>query len=160
MKKTVLFVLIISISACALYSCAPYSDKALCSLGAYKSREFYSEGAFQDFTDYAKYHYYSVDFSDNEYFTKIEHSGTDNLNAYLDNFEKWIKAIRENDESCEIVMNYDFDRSLIDNEDYLYIYFKNYEFDGVDYEDMKFFNYSIYFFDVQTNTLYYFHNNI
>lgn len=160
MKRTIILLLIISCLIFALFSCAPYEDKVLDSLGEYKSHEFYTEGVFQDHTDYAKYYYDSVDFTDNEYFTKIEQYDTDNLNEYLDNFERWIECFRENDASWEIVVNYDFNRNLIDKNDYVYIYFKHYNFDGVDYNEMKFYNYNIYFFDTQTNTLYYFHNNI
>ena len=160
MKKTWTLILIASFLTLALFACAVPEDKVLNSLGKYKSHEFYTEGAFQDYTDYAKYYYDSVDFADNEYFTKIEQYDTDNLNEYLDDFERWIECYRRNDASREIVVNYDFNRNLIDENDYVYIYFKHYNFDSGDYNDMKFYNYDVYFFDTQTNTLYYFHNNI
>ena len=88
-KPTVITLLLIILIS-TLSSCTAPEDKVLNSLGEYKSKEFYTEGAFQDYTDYAKYYYDSVNFTDNEYFSKID----------------------------------------------------------------------VYFFDIQTNTLYYFHNNI
>jgi hypothetical protein len=143
-----------------LTACVPV-DRALDSLGEYRSCEYYSEGAFQDFTDYAIYYYDSVDFTENEYFSKIEQSDMDDINEHLDDFESWIETYRGWDATREIVVNYDFDRSLIDSEDYLYIYS---ETDTVTWDDgtttTYFTNYDIYFFNIQTNTLYYFHNNI
>ena len=154
-KSTVIILsLIILIST--LSSCAAPENKALNSLGEYKSHEFYTEGAFQDFTDYAKYYYDHVDFADNEYFCKIGQVDIDVLNEHLDDFESWIKTYREGDASREIVVNYDFDRSLIDCEDYLYIDSEKH----TDDDCTVFLYYHIYFFDTQTNILYYFHNNI
>ena len=157
MKKHMAFLVVVSLVTLLLASCVAPEDKVLNSLGEYKSHDLYHEGAFQDFTDYAKYYYDSVVFADNEYFSKIEQSDIDILNEHLDDFESWIETYREGDASREIVVNYDFDRSLIDFEDYLYIDSeKNTWDDG--YTSLV--NYDIYFFDTQTNTLYYFHNNI
>lgn len=157
MKRGFVFVLLVSTLLCLLCSCTPYEDAVLDSLGAYKSYEFYTEGVFQDYTDYAKYYFESVDFTDNEYFYEVEPSDLDVLNEHLDNFESWIETFRNSDPTMEIVVNYDFDRSLIDNEDYWHIDSEIYIRDGGDRVHT---NYDIYFFDIQTNTLYYFHNNI
>ena len=157
MKKCLALILICFFVVVSLSSCIAPEDKVLNSLGEYKNREFYTEGVFQDYTDYAKYNYESVDFTDNEYFTKIEQSDIDVLNEHLDDFESWIETYREGDASREIVVNYDFERSLIDIEDYLYIDSEKHTWDD-DYTSLE--NYDIYFFDTQTNTLYYFHNNI
>lgn len=156
MKPTVI-ILLLTILISTLYSCIASEDKVLNSLGKYKSHEFYTEGAFQDYTDYAKYYYDSVDFTDNEYFSKIQQSDIDALNEHLDDFELCIETHREGNASREIVVNYDFNRSIIDSGDYLYIDSQKHTFDdGVELLS----SYDIYFFDTQTNTLYYFHNNI
>lgn len=159
MRKTFTLILTALLLALVLSACTAPEDKVLNSLGEYKSREYYSEGEFQDFTDYAKYYYDSVDFTNNEYFSKIGPSDMDVLNEHLDDFESWIETYRKGYASCEIVINYDFDRSIIDSEDYLYIESKQYN-DPWDDGNMVFASYNIYFFDIQTNTLYYFHNNI
>ena len=156
MKKTFAIILVFSFLALILSACVPV-DKALDSLGEYKSCEFYTEDSFQDYTDYAKYYFDSVDFSNNEYFTKIEQSDIDVLNEHLDDFESWIETYREGDASRDIVVNYDFDRSFIDSADYLYINSEKHTWDD-GYTSLV--NYYVYFFDTQTNTLYYFHNNI
>ena len=159
LKMTIVILVIVT----ALTSCVlPIpEDKVLTSLGEYKDHEFYTQGEFQDFTDYAKYYYDSADLSGNDYFTKIKESHMPEINELLDDFELWIETYRENDATCEIVVNYDFDRAVIDNEDYAYIYSEKSEFTLDDGTTTTFYdNYDVYIFDVQTQTLYYFHNNI
>ena len=158
MKKQIVVVLVCVIFLLSITSCAAPEDKVIASLGEYEKMEFFTSGGFQDYTDYAKYYYDSVDFTDNEYFAKIQDSDMDNLNNHLDDFEAWIETYRNGDPSREIVVNYDFDRSLIDNDDYLYV--ETEWFDSSDDGNAVFASYDVYFFDVQTNTLYYFHNNI
>ena len=148
--------MVVLIFGTVLSSCVIPADKVLDSLGKYKGHEFYTQGEFQDHTDYAKYYYDSVDFTDNKIFSKIQQADFDTLNEHLDDFESCIASYRENDETREIVVNYDFDRSLIDCEDYLYIDSEKHTDNGC----TLFVYYHIYFFDTQTNTLYYFHNNI
>ena len=155
--KSTAIILSLIILILTLSSCIAPEDKVLNSLGECRSCEFYTCGGFQDYTDYAKYYYDSVDFTDNEYFSKIEQSDIDALNEHLDDFESCIEAHGYNDASSEIVVNYDFDRSLIDSEDYLYIDSEKHTWDD-GYTSLV--NYDVYFFDTQTNTLYYFHNNI
>ena len=157
MKKAVALIVVVLIFGTVLSSCVIPADKVLDSLGKYKGHEFYTQGEFQDYTDYAKYYYDSVDFTDNKIFSKIQQADLDTLNEHLDDFESCIASYRENDETHEIVVNYDFDRSLIDCEDYLYIESKKHTWDD-GYTSLV--NYDVYFFDTQTNTLYYFHNNI
>ena len=151
-----LFSVVLSLSACKVPE-----DKILISLGEYKNSVYYTHGEFQDYTDYAKYYYDSVDFTENEYFKKIQKSDLTKINEHLDDFESWVETYRENDSSQEIVVNYDFDRSIIDNEDYFYIDSEKINTtwdDGTTTTTLA--NYNIYFFDMQMQILYYFHNNI
>lgn len=136
----------------SLAGCSIPKDDVLDSLGKYESKQFFTSGGFQDFTDYAKYCFDSVDFSDNSYFQILTESSRENLEAHIDDFEDWIQAISDTDADNEVVVNYDFDRSVISDADYIYIY------DDPDYPELG--NYNVYFFDVETNILYYFHNNI
>ena len=136
----------------SLAGCSIPKDDVLDSLGKYESKQFFTSGGFQDFTDYAKYCFDSVDFSDNSYFQIITESSRENLEAHIDDFENWVQAVSDTDADNEVVVNYDFDRSVISDADYIYIY------DDPDYPELG--NYNVYFFDVETNILYYFHNNI
>ena len=157
MRKRFTFLTTILVLTLLLSSCTKPEDKVLNSIGKYKNHIFYTQGEFQDYTDYAKYYYNSVDFTDNKYFSKVQQSDIDILNEHLDDFESWIETYRKGDASREIVVNYDFDRSLIDFEDYLYIDSEKHTWDD-GYTSLV--SYDIYFFDTQTHILYYFHNNM
>ncbi len=150
MKKVFLTILLVSIII--LSGCSTPSDKVLESLGSYKSEEYYSSGGFQDVTNYAKYTFDNVDFSKNEYFNKVSSDSLKELTVHIENFEIWIEVIRESDPENEVVIEYDFDSSVISEEDYVYIY------DDPDYHELG--CYDVYYFDIETMTLYYFHNNI
>ena len=146
MKKAFVFVLLTSFLI--LSGCTAPKDEVLFSLGKYKSKEYFTSGGFQDYTVYSKYTYEDVDFSDNKYFEKISSDEKSNLLTHLENFENWVEVIDDNDLSS----GYDFDSSIISDDDYLYIY------DNPDYPELG--CYDVYFFDKEILTLYYFHNNI
>ena len=116
------------------------------SLGKYTDKTFYTCGGFQDFTDYAKYSFQSVDskkLEDNAYFQPVSTGNMDTLLAFILDFEGWIGV----HEGSELAANYDFQRDHIDPEDYFFLQ-----------GDLD--SYNLYFLDSQTNMLYYFHNNI
>ena len=127
------------------------------SIGKYTRHEWYTSGVFQDYTNYGKFYYDTVDFAQNRYFQKITSSDMITLQEHLDDYEGWIELCRKDDASDEVAVHYDFDRSLIDCEDYLYL-----ESELRTRSDGSTFlvNYNIHFFDTQSNTLYYFHSNI
>ena len=127
-------------------------DKVIDSLGRYESEIFLTYGGFQDYTDYAKYTYNDVDFSGNKYFERITPESEKELVAHISDFMLWVAAHTENDPENELVVGYDFDYASISDDDYVYIY------DDPDYPYLG--NYNVYFFDTETMTLYYFHNNI
>ena len=81
------------------------------------------------------------------------------LLGYIDNFENWVNVKREDDDDNALVVNYHFSRADIDESDYLYIYDREGKPIG-DGAYSKYDYYNVYFFDSQTTTLYYFHNNI
>ena len=128
------------------------TDEVAASLGRCSSRVFYSSGGFQDFTDYAKYSFLDPHPEENPYLSKMTYKDIEKFNQYLNDFENWVQVIGRNNSQNELVLNYDFDRSVISHNDYLYIYNP--------YANNTFDNYNIYFFDQETSTLYYFHNNI
>ena len=140
-----------------LASCTPPEDPVVASLGEYESREFYTSGGFQDYTDYAKYYYTASLTAENQYLKQIQETDFDLINKHLADFEEWIETHRQSDSSSEIVVNYDFDRDIIDVNDYIYIDSEEHTWsDG----HTSLVRYNIYFWDSQTQVLYYFHNNI
>ena len=140
------------------YSRLPGKTHAVVSsLGKYADRVFYTSGGFQDFTDYAKYYFTAADIVENKHLNKIQETDFAMINAHLDDFEGWIDTIKDSDPSDEVVVNYDFNRGMVDTEDYFYIDSEEHTWsDG----DTSLVRYDIYLFDAQTQILYYFHNNI
>ena len=149
-KKALILILILSILL--LSACSEFKNEVLESLGEYKSKEYFTSGGFQDYTNYAKYTYENIDFSENVYFNKISSDSAEQLSSHIEDFEGWVQTIKETEPKNEVVLGYDFDSSVISEEDYLYIY------DDPDYSELG--CYDVYFFDIESMTLYYFHNNI
>ncbi len=134
-----------------------YQKSVLTSLPDYESREFYTSGGFQDYTDYAKYFYDSItaqDLESSEHFTVTTDEDVEEILLHIDDFEGWVEAV-----GGELEENYDFDRSIVTEGDYFCIETKYGEPIGQGFYE-KFYNYSVYYFDVDAQILYYFHNNI
>lgn len=121
--------------------------------GYVEKEEYYDKDSFQDYTDYAKYKYLSenIIINDDEYI-KITEEDINNIKGYFENFYNWM-------ESHNRLNEYDFDTKIINEGDYIKIKTKEGEVIGDSTYD-KYDNYSIYFFDMDTLTLYYIHSNI
>ena len=148
MKKIVsILILVLGI---ALTSCSFLlpSDEVLDSMGEYLKKEEGVNVGARDVTIYFKYFYDDADLENNAYFKQVTDADIAALNAYIDNFEEWVKCIEEEDYNF-----YDFSREIVDDQDYLCIC--NNSDDGIDMED-----YAIYFFDSQTRILYYFRQTV
>lgn len=133
-----------------------FENPIIASLPKYESSECYSGEGFQDFTNYCKY-YFPKDgaiienLKDNKYFKEATDNDVEEIKSYFENFKDWV-------EFEEYKNKYDFRDECIDTEDYFYIENKD------NYERYKHYDkyeaYNIYFFDVQTMTLYFLHSNI
>ena len=155
MKKLSFLLLVIALLL-SLCSCT-YQDPVLSSLPNYKNEEFYTSGGFQDFTDYAKYTYDSVkaeNLETSKYFTETSNEDVDEILLHIHNFEEWVDTI-----GGELKENYDFDRSIVTEGDFFCIQTKDGEPIGQGTYG-KFDNYTVYYFDIDAQILYYFHNNI
>ena len=153
--KKIIYAVTILVLIYIFSSCTTPKDEVLNSIGRYESEMFYTSGGFQDFTDYAKYQYESIDLKDNEYFVAMTDEDIEEFNQYIDNFQSWVTVHENNNATNELAVNYDFDRSIVDPDDYCYIYTK-----ADETLSRRFDNYDVYFLDFQTNIVYYFHNNI
>ncbi|MBQ8869462.1 MAG: hypothetical protein IJ027_07110 [Oscillospiraceae bacterium] len=151
MKKLVAMLIPIALLLLCV-GCVGQGNKAINSLGKYSSKVFYTHGGLQDYTDYAKYTYDDVDITKSRYFSKITDEREKSFIEHIENYEQWVDTIAANDSEDELVLNYNFDISLVSQDDYVYIY------DDPDYVYLT--NYDVCFFDAETNTLYYFHSNI
>ena len=121
------------------------------SIGEYECVEYYSSNTIQDFTDFGVFYYSKPEIENAENFSEI--SDEKELFEYIDNFEGWVKGYPDD---YEIKQYYNFDRAIIDKKDYIYIADKSSEDDTYP----KFHSYDLYFFDLQSQKLYYFHNNL
>ncbi len=154
--KKIIAVVCLFIFVLSLASCVAPEDKVVVSLGEYENRDFFTSGGFQDYTDYAKYYYSSTKVAGNKYLKKIQEADFNAINKYLDNFEEVLESLKGDEPSSEVVVNYDFNREIIDTEDYIYI--ESEERTWGDHTVLG--RYNVYFLDTQTHILYYFHNNI
>ena len=157
MRKQIVGVLVCIVLLLFITSCAVFEDKVIASLGEYEKEEFFTSGGFQDYTDYAKYYYTSVNIENNKYFEKVKETDFTAINTHLDDFEGWIETIKDGESSNEVVVNYDFDRGMVDTEDYFYIDSEEHTWDDGSTSLVR---YNVYLFDTKTQVLYYFHNNI
>jgi len=121
--------------------------------GYIDKEEYYDKYSFCDYTDYAKYMYDSKDvITSNKDYKKIEQDDIQNIVGYFENFSGWM-------ESSDRLSEFDFDIGVINEGDYVKIKTKEGQKIGNGkYEKND--NYSIYFFDIETLTLYYIHSNI
>ena len=151
MRKCISLILSIVMAIC-LFGCSFSGDAVLDSLGSYAAKNLYSHGGWQDCTDYGKYRYENAHVEGSKYFQPVTETDAETLKAYIVNFKDWLEAIERNDPDEPLVVNCDFDTGVISTDDYFHIY--------SDPNYPEFGNYKVYFFDTETNTLYYFHNNI
>ena len=128
-----------------------YENPVIASLPQADASDCYYSDGFQDYTDYCKYYYVKQEnileeVKNNPYFKPVTPDDITELNSYFDNFEGWLEYVDYKDK-------YDFQRNIIDTEDYFYI-------ENNETEEYKYWNYDVYFLDVQTKTLFFIHNNI
>ena len=155
MKKLVslLLTLILLLGICA---CSD-SDTVIASLPKYSKEVLYTDGGFQDFTDYGKYFYESVtaqELEASEYFTAAAEEDVEEILSYIDDFENWVEAADE-----KLRDGYDFDKAIVSEGDFFCIITKDGEPIG-DGAYGKFDDYTVYYFDLDAQILYYFHSNI
>lgn len=126
------------------------------SLQDYESSLLCQTGFFQDYTDYNRFFYDSVseqDFASSAYFRTVKEEDICNILMYIDDFEKWVEII-----GGELRDQYDFNQSSVAEGDFFYI--KTKYGDETDFTPPeKFYNYTLYYFDMDAQTLYYFHSN-
>ena len=139
--------------AALLFCCTGCSlvESLLISLPEYSSNEYYSYGAFSDYTDFGIFYF---DFpigehvAENLYFSQVGQN-QDRILQYLKNYEMWVEAVTKYEDPM-FSEYYTYNRASLDSEDWYYLDSK---YGNTD-------NYSLFVYDTQTNTLYFFHNNI
>lgn len=151
-----LILIIIILVGSLLFSMAAstefYTDEVISSVGVAISEDYHQYGWWQDYTIYAKYTFENPQYVNNTYLEKMTQEDITEFNLYLENFEDWVSVAKGDTSGLDLVRNYDFDKNMISTKDYCYI-------DSNDELD-EFVSYNLYFYDTETEILYYFHNNI
>lgn len=112
--------------------------------GYISAEEHMDQDGFQDYTDYCKYTYSSVDkFKENSKYQCVTSDQISEIKGYFKNFKSWMAAGGRSRE-------YDFDHNCINEGDYWRIETKGEKYD----------NYTLWYFDTESLTLYYIHTNI
>lgn len=134
-----------------LCSACTREDGVLNTLPPWESREFYTSGGFQDYTDYGKYRYAGLtpaDFNGNPCFSPMTAEDCQALLPFIENFSGWVALM---DDDSELARGYDFDPGAVTPGDMLFLSAR---------EDAPFASYTVYFFDMESQILYYFHSNV
>lgn len=150
MKKIIKFILclliILLITGCS------QADIVGIPKGYVNKEEYYQKDGFGDYTDYAKYMYNDINRVIKYKAYKIIHEeDIDDIKSYFDDLKRSMEGLERENE-------YDFDTSIINPGDYVRI--KTHE--GETFANGvygKYDIYSIYFFDIDTKTLYYIHHS-
>ena len=126
-------------------------DPVLDSLPKYEKKEYYTSGGFQDFTDYAKYTYQisESDILQSDSLRAVTEEDIPVILKYVEYFEGCVNVCQDFPSET-----YDFEKSIISTGDYFFVYNKYEE------PERAFWNYNLYYFDVDASILYYFHTNI
>ena len=140
---------LIMVAICALFFTP--KDPILDSLPKYEKKEYYTSGGFQDFTDYAKYTYQisESEIIQSETLFPVMEEDIPTILKYVEHFEGCVDVYQDFPSE-----SYDFEKSMVSTGDYFFIYNKYGE------PEMTFWDYNLYYFDVDTSILYYFHTNI
>ena len=155
MKKFICILISVVLVVSAGYLCSEYFEyfrnPVLKELPIYRNREYYSEGFWQDYTDYAKCFYKNIseeDLQSAESFNKMTEQNIKEILCYIDGYESFINGFgTDGVEGIKEV--YDFDKSVIDTNDYFHI---------IGGDSYTFF--TLFYFDTESQILYYFHNSI
>jgi hypothetical protein len=116
---------------------------------SYKDKdEYFDTEGFADFTDFCKYYYDAnadTHFASMSEYQAVTDEDKGKLTGYFNDFVSWI-ALRK-----DCLDQYNFDpKTYITVGDYYYIKTK----------EGQYTNYTVYYYDTETHTLYYIHNNI
>ena len=122
--------------------------------GFIEKNENFERDTIQDSVDFCVYKYDSADgFKNNKEYIQVSESDIENITGFFENFRGWIEQDKQRNNK------YSFDDSIISAGDFFRLVTKEGEkIAGGAYG--KYDNYTLYFFDLESQTLYYIHANI
>lgn len=152
MKKYSLAALVLALSLLTGCSFPP----VLRRLPDYESGELHSCIGGQDSTDYGKYVFSEVTAQQLQitgYFQKVTAADLDVLRQYVEDFEQWVEICSCENCDCGLTECYDFSTTFLETGDYF----------GLECDEIRgsfLGDYTIHYFDMDTQTLYYLRSNI
>lgn len=147
------FAFILCITAvCFLTGCSHYKDANIPD-GYVRSEEHWQLGGFQDYTDFCVFNYDSSEkFLADPNYQKITDDDIQSITGYFDHFKACFDAEHR-------LSEYTFNEACISSGDYCLVRTKEGQpIGGGTYGPYD--DYTVYFFDIDTLTLYYIHTNI
>ena len=146
-NKLIAFLLVLLLS-CAAVGCAGVSTvERKIPAGYLQKEEHFDPDGFQDYTDYCKYWYPDAGaFEKDGRWHAVSEEEIEEIRGYFENFRGWMEVEKRLDE-------YDFDPDCIGAGDYVRIEIGSTHWSPYD-------DYTLYFFDAESDILYYIHSNI
>lgn len=133
------------------FTACKYESSVMTTLPEYSDCDKYSYGT-RDYIDYYKYYYTSNDdilesIENNKSFQKVTNDNIDDINKCIKYFNS-----RINNSTDDLRDNYDFLTSQIKDDDYFCFIFSD--------KSNPFNDFDLYYFDKETQILYYFHSDV
>lgn len=116
--------------------------------GYYKSDIYKDPHRFMDYIDFYKYYYTANDdylFQNSKFYNKVKPDDIEKLKSFFINFGDWMEAENRS-------LEYNFDLSIIDENDYFIIYTKSNLDNNSNYGNFDYYN--VYFYDIDSHILY------
>ena len=137
-----------------LASCS-YDKDPIRSLPSYHAKHLFTSGKFQDYTDFGMYYYKNLNdkvLADSTYFQKTDTETIALVKSYVTHFEDSAIWLGDDKDIRTLRANYNFDKSMIRAGNWYCLESKE-SFTPFD-------NYTLYYVDMDSQILYYFHFNI
>ena len=141
MKKICLFFLLLMFPI--LFGCT--KENSAIPEGYHNKAEYYDTG-FQDYADYCRYEYLSSQahlFAEHNSYRLVQDSDFERISAYFSFFEQRLEAQGRKD-------ILDFETQYITQGDYMYLLTAT--------QPDPYYKFTLYYFDAESSTLFYFHN--
>ena len=148
-KILALFVLLAALAWCVWAAVGTPENSAVASLGRKYKKETVIDEGFTDRLILIKYTYRQTIIGDDFALTQLTPEVQERLLAYIDNFEEHLSADEDNAAKYRTA----FSRDSISSDDYVLIADSS-------WGDQGYSDYDLYYFDVQSKVLYYFHFDI
>lgn len=155
-RKLAIILVAVAKLTMSLTSCKMEHEEVLDTLPDYfASFEYLDPNGFRDYTYYCKYYFKDISadtFENNRFFSKVEEGDLEEILSFINEYEDTTKSFEE------VSRIYDFDKSILKPGDFFYIKTLEGTVAGEHVRE-KFDCYGVFYFDLEDEILYHFHNN-